>query len=191
MIWTLAMLLPALADVAPPSGHKLAKFEIAVESAPEGGDQALVVYPWSLSNGVPLAQVGEVRPSANLRFGRRIEGAPAFWMVPRESVKDLPRMKETELRALFDGGAAMKCGGDTPKPVFQVPVTAPDTLVERFTLELDPGRACTVRRTSSPETGGRSVPAADGERGCATVGAMGWAGSLWLLVALGIRRRRF
>ena len=190
MIWTLALLLTAFADVAPPSGTKNARFEINVQAAPFEEDHVLVVYPWSLSNGVPTAEVGVVLPSFGLPFGRRIEGEPAFWLVPRDKIHQLLRMKDPELRGWFAGEAAMRCGGDTPRPVHQVSVTAPDVLVERFSFELEPGGTCTVHRLSSPETGGPAAPIGGG-CGCATVGALGWAGSLSLLVALGIRRRRW
>lgn len=188
MFWLLMFLLDAAADVPPLLGHKNVDFEISVKGAPEEGDRMLVVYPWSLSNGTPTAEVGVVLPSVNLRFGRRTDGEPAFWLVPSDQLAELIRLEESELRAWFEGEAAMKCEGDTPRPIFEVPVTVPDTLVQGFELEIEPGHGCTVRLTDTPLAMRLTEPSA-GCR-CATVGALGWAGTLSLLGVLGLRRRR-
>jgi len=189
MSWLLILSLIAQADVAPPIGSKLAKYEIVVEGAPADGPAALAVYPWSLSNGAPTAEAALVPAVGSLAFGRRIMGEPAFWLVPSSEVAVLTAAGDDELRQWFEGGSAVRCTGDVPQPRFEVSVAGPDVLVDRFSVEVSQA-SCVVRQLAPA-----SAPAlalADGRSlcGCSGVGSSAvWFAPLLALAAL-LRRRR-
>jgi MYXO-CTERM domain-containing protein len=183
----LALTLLAHADVPPAFGQKYATFQVTVEGVPADGPRQLVVFPWSLSGGVPMAEVGEVPTSGPLSFGRRIAGPPHFWLVPTAELPALHAMEQADRRAWFETDAATRCTGDAPQPQFNVSATGPDTLTERFVVDIAADGACAVRRVAEAPVTAATSPVAASGCGCAVSGATGgWVA----LVALAMIRRR-
>ncbi|MCA9569588.1 MAG: hypothetical protein KC656_17200, partial [Myxococcales bacterium] len=84
----LLLALAAHADVPPPPGIKRVPYIVKVEGMTADRDPAVVVFPWSDSDGAPTSEVGVVGPMG-LQFGRRVGGQPAFWLVPRAKLTEV------------------------------------------------------------------------------------------------------
>lgn len=73
----------ALADVPPPFPFANATYVADIRGTEAAPDHQFLVYPWSDSNGRPMASLRLLEGDAPITFGRRILGAPRLYAVPR------------------------------------------------------------------------------------------------------------
>ncbi|MCB9674649.1 MAG: hypothetical protein H6737_05990 [Alphaproteobacteria bacterium] len=188
----------ALADLPPPPGTRDVPFEIVVNDLPADLDPALIAYPWSMSNGRPMAEVAEVKPEG-LAFGRRVSGTPRFWRVPRSKLAELPQTDdEAELEKWVEANATA-CEGQV-WPRHNVAVLGPSKVIDQYAFQDEP---CVLTRVVEGGTGmgdkagggtkldpdapGGGAPTEGGMCGCASATAPAWA---FLLGLLPLARRR-
>jgi MYXO-CTERM domain-containing protein len=184
----IALLTTAFADVPPAPGMTRVPFEITVEGVTDDSDPALVVWPWSLSNGRPTAEVGVVG-SGGLEFGRRVMGTPKFWLVPRAQLAEVQTLEEDAAEAWLASNATA-CEG-TIRPRHTVAVLGPSKVVDQYSMKTKP---CVLTLEVEGGTGigaqagGGTAPGASGMCGCVS-GTPPAAAALFALGLLGLRRR--
>ena len=171
----------AFADIPPPPTEKFVDYEVVVTGV--RGDAALVVYPWSLSNGVPMAELAEVKDGKAVSFGRRIAGLPAFYAVPRAALDDFAKSKDGE--KLVASGVKCNVG---PSPRFVVSRRGPDRIVDTFAVTELSTSKCVLSEVSSSDETPKKTPSKKGSGGCST-GPEPHA-ALWLLLVPLLWRRR-
>ena len=200
-----AFLLPAAAsaDLPPPDGTKFVDFQIEISGLAAHADHVLYVYPWSLSDGAPGSEVGQVEDGRALSFGRRIAGTPKVYAAKKDGFD--PAAEGFDPEQGIDCGLAIS-------PRFTVDEDGPDKIVERYQVAELSDTACRLQAaTADPpapkpdapapvatDAGGTGDAKATPQGGCAacSLGEPSEAApasflSLLLgLAALGRRRRR-
>lgn len=125
----LYMLPSTWADLLPPSG-KYVPYKVEVTSMPESTGLKLAIFPWSMSSGIPTADIHFVEPLVPVQFGRRVAGAPKFWAVRADALAELndlqhssqilgePEIARAVGEWLSEGRHAVQCQGPEINPQF-------------------------------------------------------------------------
>lgn len=148
---TLLSASTASADVPPPDGLKRVPYQVEVQGLEAHADRVLLVYPWSMSNGRPMAEVGELKPGAPLTFGRRIDGQPRVYAMRRDAYE---ARKSDAFTLPADG--AVDCGLAI-EPRHTVPDDAPNAIVATYRVATLSDSACALEPVAV--TGDEEAPA--------------------------------
>ena len=169
------LLSVARADLPPPVTQKYVRFSVVVSGLAAYPDHVVVVYPWSNSNGALTAELVQLIDGQPLGFGRRIDGAPAFYAIKKLDLEVWSATEPRDVQTLLSG--AQRCSG-TISPRHLASKLGSDNIVDTYTLTAITDAGCEITAGSS----------ASSEPGCQAVGG----GGLWaiLMSMLGLRSRR-
>lgn len=199
----------ALADIPPPEGRKVQLDHVRFTGLDEHPGWAIVVFPFSTSNGAPEARAEVVRDSRSLELGHRVIGTPEVWIVSSATA-------DSAARAITEASYA----GEQPDPVsyglwpcgFQitdrshmVSTSEPGSITQWLALAEASPTGCRIEAVSGPKTAAPApaaepapapapaepaTPTREGAAGCAAVGTGGGVFGVWLAAAALVRRRR-
>jgi MYXO-CTERM domain-containing protein len=200
----LALAPYARADLPPPDGKKFVGFSFSVDNVSSFKDFALLAFPCSSSNGVPVVEMAELKEGTSVSVGRR-GGNCKLYAMPRADLdawrKGVTSNKGDEVEALFKSPKVRACTGG-PDIVHTLPVADPRDVATQVlhVAQLD-ATACSI---TAPGSGAGTAPATNagaaepppvnrGCAGCSVPGAPMGAGAVAAalsLVALALRRAR-
>lgn len=179
------------ADMVTPGMHRVA-YELQVDGLAEHPDHVLIVWPHSLSNGMPEAHLAQVPVAGQLAIGRRVDGKPELYALRRSdwqawsdrepNDRVLATATEADLLAL-----AVPCGvdlGSTAQEV--VGCSRAQTLQHRFHARRLADDACEIDVIGVEKLGSSGQPLACG---CASAGGHGSGLGLGALLLWLARRR--
>lgn len=126
----------ASADVAPPAGIKYARFQIQVQGLDAHPDHVLLVFPHSLSNGAPTAEIAVVEPGKPLSFGRRIMGQPKVYAM-RKDAWEKAKGSTSELPAT----GTIDCNLEL-NPRYEVKSSDPDVILDSYKVAALDDQTC-------------------------------------------------
>lgn len=151
----------ARADVPPPDGRKYVGFAIRVEGASKFPGYALLAYPWSLSNGAPTWEAGELVDGEALDVGRR-SPTPKLWAVPRARWAAFLQQKgaraaKEDLEAFF--ATAVACDAAVQQQ-HELPSSDPrTTVVQSFVVSAIDEKSCRLGAPGAPQPASSGSPA--------------------------------
>lgn len=150
-----ALALLAHADIAPGPQGFAPTYKVEVLSMPTTNDAKLVIFPWSMSNGVPQGEIKFVSLRKTIEFGRRIAGGrPRFWAIPADKVSEA----KAKLRDPGSGfktslledwlktpGNAIQCSGAAMMaPRWSARDSDDENFVDRFVVKSLDATQCTI-----------------------------------------------
>ncbi len=170
------LLSVARADLPPPPLKKYASYAVVVHGLGAHPEHVVVVYPWSNSNGVPMAELVQLIDGQPLRFGRRIDGSPAFYALKRAELEAWSAAGSGDVAALLAGG--VRCEGSI-SPRHLVSKVSPGDIIDEYTLTSLSEGECEI-----------TLDGRDRERRCQAAPGGGLLALLGVLLGLRSRRRR-
>ena len=142
----------ARADLLPPEGEpRPVPYEIEVTGS-QTDSHVLAIFPWSLSNGRPMTGVKFAVPNQPIRFGKSIDGDPAFYVVQTSKQTEAEGLPADDLETWFaDTANAKECTGAAIALVHEPPrVEGAARNVDYFNVDSLNAAGCNVVTVQAP-----------------------------------------
>ena len=150
----------AYADIPPSQGYKRVGYGVEIKNKGEFKDYVFFVYPWSTSDGRPMAEVGDFSLSKTLRFGRRIMGTPSLYAIKRDQYAAYVRAQHKEREGkMVTGFPYIDCGVKV-----YTRHTVPDDhigdIIDTYVIKSVSGAQCSVEKydPKSPKAKSKRKP---------------------------------
>lgn len=133
-------------DILPVGGSKFIPYEVEIASMPDNKDMKIAIFPWSMSNGAPTAEIIVVSPQKPVPFGRRVSGQSKFWAIPTDKIGSLPTRGPHPGAALAEWlktpGNAVACTGAEIDRRFTSPHAHDSKIIDRFIVRSMDAKSC-------------------------------------------------
>jgi len=155
---------PAHADLPPPDGMRRVEYRFRVDGiAKQSPDHMIVVYPWSMSNGVPTREQTTAPDGQWVSFGRR-SAPPELYAVRKAAyeafLKTYVAPENFRPDPAIDAflAKAAKCNL-APKPEFTIPTGDSRSAIEEvFVAQKISDTSCILSKEGSPATNAPEAP---------------------------------
>ena len=160
----------AQADLALSPNVKYVPFRVRIDNLDAHPDFVLVVFPHSMSNGLPRAEARKLSPGKALGFGRRISGKPKLYAFKKTDYEQLTKVppaipgdplgsdSPARPKLRFPNDKAIDCNV-VISPRHTTKSGGPDEYLEVYAITRLTDQACSIKLVRGPDGVASAVPA--------------------------------